>query len=339
MAEPLLCVEDIGIAFGDADAPLAAVRGVSLDVGPGEIVGLVGESGSGKSVTCRAAMRLIARPGRVTSGSVRFDGRDVFELSPKELRAFRASDVGMIFQDPFSSLNPVYRIGDQLTETLRANRGMSKAAARREAAALLDRVGIPDPERRLKAYPHELSGGMRQRVMIALATASEPRLLIADEPTTALDVTTQAQILDLLLQMRDELGMAVLIVSHDFGVIARVCDRVAVMYGGHVVETGPVTTLFDDPQHPYTRALLDSVPELESAGHGAPRDGIPGRPPELGEELPGCVFAPRCAFRQDGCESVAMRLEPVGEDHASACPMRPLRGGPAVGHVPEAAQR
>jgi len=324
MSTPLLALDNIKIAFGPEDAPLLAVRGVSLDIAPGEVVGLVGESGSGKSLTCRSAMRLVGAPGRVSEGTVRFESRDVLGMSSGELRAFRAGEVGMIFQDPFSSLNPVYRIGDQLMETLRANRGMDKAAAKAEATALLERVGIPDPARRLLSYPHELSGGMRQRVMIALATASEPRLLIADEPTTALDVTTQAQILALLLKMRDELGMAILIVSHDFGVIAQVCDRVAVMYGGHIVETGPVAAIYDDPQHPYTRALLESVPELESAGNAQPRAGIPGQPPELGEELPGCVFAPRCAFARPACLSISMALEPVGPEHATACPIRPF---------------
>jgi oligopeptide/dipeptide ABC transporter ATP-binding protein len=329
MAEPLLALDGVKIAFGPEDEPLHAVRGVSLEIAPGEVVGLVGESGSGKSLTCRSVMRLVPAPGRVSEGSVRFDGRDVLAMSSRELRALRANDVGMIYQDPFSSLNPVFRIGAQLVETLRANRGLGKAEARAEAAALLDRVGIPDPQRRLLSYPHELSGGMRQRVMIALATASEPRLLIADEPTTALDVTTQAQILALLLEMRDALGMAVLMVSHDFGVIAQVCDRVAVMYGGHIVETGPVETIYDNPQHPYTRALLESVPELESAGRAQPREGIAGQPPELGEELPGCVFEPRCAFAQAGCRSIPMVLESAGAGHASACPVQPFAAAPA----------
>ncbi|HEY4098586.1 MAG TPA: ABC transporter ATP-binding protein [Baekduia sp.] len=330
----LLSIAGVRIEFGSEDEPLVAVRDVSLDIAPGEVVGLVGESGSGKSLTCRSVMRLVAAPGRVADGRVTFDGRDVLAMESRELRAFRANDVGMIFQDPFSSLNPVFRIGDQLMETLRANRGLDKAEAKAEAIALLERVGIPDPPRRLLAYPHELSGGMRQRIMIALATASEPRLLIADEPTTALDVTTQAQILALLLKMRDDLGMAVLLVSHDFGVIAQVCDRVAVMYGGHIVETGPVEAIYDNPQHPYTRALLESVPELESAGRAQPRAGIPGQPPELGEVLPGCVFAPRCAFAQPECLTISMDLAPVGPAHACACPVRPFA---PVGAVPAAA--
>ncbi|HEU4974135.1 MAG TPA: ABC transporter ATP-binding protein [Baekduia sp.] len=325
---PLLSIADVSIAFGNEHEPLCAVRSVSLEVEAGEVVGLVGESGSGKSLTCRSVMRLVAQPGRVSNGSIQFDGRDVLAMSPAELRAFRAGDVGMIYQDPFSSLNPVYRIGDQLVETLRANRGLRKAEARSEAAMLLERVGIPDPQRRLLSYPHELSGGMRQRVMIALATASRPRLLIADEPTTALDVTTQAQILELLLEMREQLGMAILLVSHDFGVIAQVCDRVAVMYGGHIVETGAVGAIYDNPQHPYTRALLESVPELEAAGRDRseqPRPGIPGRPPELGEELPGCVFAPRCGYARPTCREVPMTLVPVGPAQASACPVQPFR--------------
>jgi peptide/nickel transport system ATP-binding protein len=201
---------------------------------------------------------------------------------------------------------------------------MGKAEARRHAVELLDGVGIPDPERRALSYPHELSGGMRQRVMIALATASRPRLLLADEPTTALDVTTQAQILALLMRLREERGMAVLLVSHDFGVIAQVCDRVAVMYGGHIVETGPIATIYRNAQHPYTRALLESVPELESAGKPSRRGGIPGVPPELAEELPGCVFKPRCRFARPECASVSMTLEPVSREHATACPVRPF---------------
>jgi oligopeptide/dipeptide ABC transporter ATP-binding protein len=230
----------------------------------------------------------------------------------------------MIYQDPFSSLNPTFRVRDQIVETLRANLGMGKAEARSHAVELLDGVGIPEPERRALSYPHELSGGMRQRVMIALATASRPRLLLADEPTTALDVTTQAQILGLLTRLRAERGMAVLLVSHDFGVIAQVCDRVAVMYGGHIVETGPIATIYRDAQHPYTRALLDSVPELESAGKPSRRGGIPGVPPELADVLPGCVFKPRCRFARPECAEISMALEPVSPEHETACPVRPF---------------
>jgi oligopeptide/dipeptide ABC transporter ATP-binding protein len=322
--EPLLRIDGLRVEFGPQDEPLAAVKGVGLEVHAGEIVGLIGESGSGKSLTCRAVMRLIGAPGRIAAGAIAFEGRDVLAMSAKELRAFRAHDAGMIYQDPFSSLNPVFRIGDQLTETLRANLGMGKDEARRHAVELLDGVGIPDPERRALSYPHELSGGMRQRVMIALATASRPRLLLADEPTTALDVTTQAQILALLQRLRAERAMAVLIVSHDFGVIAQVCDRVAVMYGGHVVETAPIATIYQDAQHPYTRALLESVPELESAGRSVRRPGIPGTPPELTDELEGCVFAPRCTHARPACTSVSMALAAVAPGHRTACPVRPF---------------
>jgi len=218
----------------------------------------------------------------------------------------------------------VFRVRDQITETLCANLGIGKSEARHRAVELLDHVGIPDPERRALSYPHELSGGMRQRVMIALATASEPRVLLADEPTTALDVTTQAQILGLLTSLREERGLAVLLVSHDFGVIAQVCDRVAVMYGGYVVETGTLAQLYNDAQHPYTRALLESVPRLESAGHPSRRPGIAGVPPELSDVLPGCVFKPRCRYAKPSCESISMALETVSEGQATACPVRPF---------------
>ena len=252
-------------------------------------------------------MRMVPEPGTI-SGQVRFDGEDVTSLGKSKLRDLRAHSVGMIYQNPFGSLNPVLRVGDQIAETLRVNRGMGRKAAKAEAVALLERVGIDDPERRARAYPHELSGGMCQRVMIAIATAPNPRLMLADEPTTALDVTTQAQILDLLGKMRAEQGMAMLLVSHDFGVIAQSCDRVAVMYGGHIVETGPVETIYHEPEHPYTRALLDSVPELDSAGNVRRRAALEGHPPELHEVLPGCVFAPRCAHSRPGCESISMKL-------------------------------
>jgi len=330
VAMPLLEIEGLRVEFGTPEAPLYAVKGVGLTVAPGEVVGLIGESGSGKSLTCRSILRLIGQPGRIAGGAIRFDGRDVLAMSGEELRSLRAHDVGMIFQDPFASLNPVFRIGEQLAETLRSNRRLSRSEAAAEAVALLDSVGIPEPERRVHSYPHELSGGMRQRVMIAIAMAPRPRLLIADEPTTALDVTTQAQILELLRGLRREHDMAVLIVSHDFGVIAQTCDRVVVMYGGHVVEAGPVAELYADPQHPYTRALLESVPSLDAIGAGVRRRAIPGQPPELTERLEGCVFAPRCGFAQPSCGGVSMALEPVGERRLSACAVRPFAGASVV---------
>jgi oligopeptide/dipeptide ABC transporter ATP-binding protein len=331
-AEPLLTVSGLRVEFGTPKTPLVAVHDAGLQLAPGEILGLIGESGSGKSLTCRSVMRLVPRPGRITTGEIVFDGRDVRAMSDKQLRDFRAHDAGMIYQDPFSSLNPVFRVRDQITETLSANLGLAKSEAKTRAIELLDEVGIPDPERRALSYPHELSGGMRQRVMIALATASEPRVLLADEPTTALDVTTQAQILALLTSLRSKRGLAVLLVSHDFGVIAQVCDRVAVMYGGYVVETGTLEQLYTDAQHPYTRALLESVPRLESAGHPSRRPGIAGVPPELTDVLPGCVFKPRCRYARPSCESISMALQPVSGRHETACPVRPF-AGPGGGRV------
>ncbi len=320
----LLEIADLRVQFDAEAGPLLAVRGVDLAVDQGEVLGLVGESGSGKSMTCRAVMRLIPPPGRIASGAIHFDGKDVGAMSSSDLRRFRASSVGMIYQNPFGSLNPVLTVGAQLAETLRVNRGLSRKAAKAEATTLLDHVGIPDADRRSHSYPHELSGGMCQRVMIALATASRPRLLLADEPTTALDVTTQAQILELLMRLQREQGMGILLVSHDFGVIAQVCDRVAVMYGGHIVESGPVETIYREPQHPYTRALLESVPELDSSGGARRRSPLPGQPPELADILPGCVFEPRCSYSRPGCERVTMELLSVGNDHLSACPVEPF---------------
>ncbi len=326
---PLLEIESLRVEFPGEEGPLVAVKGVDLSVEQGEVLGLVGESGSGKSLTCRAVMQMVPEPGRVSAGQVRFDGEDVLALKKSKLRDFRAHSVGMIYQNPFGSLNPTMRVGAQIAETLKVNRGLSNKAAKAESVALLERVGIEDPERRCRSYPHELSGGMCQRVMIAISTASSPRLMLADEPTTALDVTTQAQILKLLGQMRAEQGMAMLLVSHDFGVIAQSCDRVAVMYGGHIVETGPVEAIYHEPEHPYTRALLNSVPALDSAGNVRRRAALAGHPPELAEVIPGCVFAPRCEHARQECAAVPMKLEALGGDHATACPVRPYAGAGA----------
>jgi oligopeptide/dipeptide ABC transporter ATP-binding protein len=323
-SDPVLNIEGLRVEFPLPYGRLVAVRDASLSIGPGEIVGLVGETGSGKTLICRSVMRLVPSPGRVAAGQITFDGRDVLAMSARKLRDFRAHDVGMIYQDPFSSLNPVFRVGDQVAETLRVNFGLGKTEARARAVELLGDVGIQDPARRALSYPHEFSGGMRQRVMIALATASQPRLLLADEPTTALDVTTQAQILSLLLRLSQERELAVLLVSHDFGVIAQVCDRVAVMYGGHIVETGPIEAIYHGAQHPYTRGLLESIPRLESAGRATRLPGIPGVPPDPTESLPGCVFRPRCRYAQPGCDSISMVLQPVSPGHETACPVRPF---------------
>jgi oligopeptide/dipeptide ABC transporter ATP-binding protein len=320
MRQPLLQVSGLRIEFGAGARAVAAVRNVSFEVGPGEMVGLVGESGCGKSLTCRAAIRLLPHGARIAAGTVLFEGRDVIGMGKQELRRLRAREVGMIFQDPFTSLNPVFRVGAQVAETLRVNLGLTAAQAERETIRLLAEAGISEPERWHRAFPHELSGGMRQRVMIALALASKPKLLIADEPTTALDVTTQAQILKLLHRFREEHGVAVLLVSHDFGVIAETCDRVLVMYGGHVVETADIAAAYRTPQHPYTQALLASIPRLQSAGHPRRRKAIEGRPPEPSEELPGCIFEPRCVHARAACTQIDMKLEPTGASQHTACP-------------------
>jgi len=328
-SSPLLVIQDLEISFPGPE-PSVGVRSASLSVAPGTITGLVGESGSGKSLTCRSVNRLIPRPGEITNGHVAFDGRDVLAMSKKELRKFRATEVGMIFQDPFTALNPTLRIGKQLAETLRVNLGLSNAEAKARSIELLEQVDIPEAGKRYSSYPHELSGGMRQRVMIALAVAAGPKLLIADEATTALDVTTQAQILKLLLRLRDETGMAVLFVSHDMGVIAQICDGINVMYGGYVVEAGPADAILRSPQHPYTRALLQSIPSIEQARSGQRRAGIPGRPPERGEKLPGCPFVPRCRYATEPCTSVPMTLESAGPAQLTACPIKRFGTGRAT---------
>jgi oligopeptide/dipeptide ABC transporter ATP-binding protein len=316
----LLEIKGLRIAFGRVGHSAVAVNNVSLDLGVGEVVGLVGESGSGKSLTCRSVIRMMPTSGVMSAEEVTFDGRDIMSLSRSELREHRAHNVGMIFQDPFSCLDPTKRVGEQIAETLRVNAGLASGAAHERTLELLRSVNIDKPEQRYLAYPHELSGGMRQRVMIAIAVSAKPKLLVADEPTTALDVTTQAQILNLIRQLRTDTGMSVLLVSHDFGVIAQVCDRVAVMYGGYVVEFGPVRDVCTRPQHPYTRALLDSIPSMESAGNRVRRVGILGQPPSLGEVVEGCPFAERCSFATTACRSIEMTRRVVGEGHTSACP-------------------
>lgn len=313
-------MKDLVTVFPTRYGVAVAANGVSFSIAAGETVGLVGESGSGKSVTCRSVLRLVPKPGQIIGGSVRFEGRDVLALSSRELRTLRGAEVSMIFQDPMSSLNPVYTVGDQLTEPLRLQRRMGRREARAEAIQLLDRVGIPSSRERLNAYPHELSGGMRQRVMIAIAISCKPKLLLADEPTTALDVTIQDQILSLLLDLQSEEGMAILLVSHDLGVIAQTCDRVCVMYGGYVVEEAPTVDLFSRPKHPYTSALLRAVPEFASAREGRRLTPIPGQPPDLAALSDGCPFQPRCAFARNECAVVPMTLAFVGSRHGTACP-------------------
>jgi peptide/nickel transport system ATP-binding protein len=318
--DSLLAVEGLVTVFPTWSGVAIAANHVSFSIAAGETLGLVGESGSGKSVTCRSILRLVPRPGEILGGSIHFDGKDVLELSSRELRAIRGAEISMIFQDPMSSLNPVYTIGDQISEPLRLHRGLSRRAARAEAAQLLERVGIPAPRERLDAYPHELSGGMRQRAMIAIAISCKPKLLLADEPTTALDVTIQDQILSLLLDLQAEEGMAILLVSHDLGVIAQTCDRVCVMYGGYVVEESPAAEIFEDSRHPYTAALLRALPELAVENAGRRLTPIPGQPPDLANLPDGCPFRPRCGFARPGCAEVPMILEPAGPEHWTACP-------------------
>ncbi len=317
--EPLLSVAELVTVFATARGVVLAANGVSFDIAPGETVGLVGESGSGKSVTCRSILRLVPAPGQVVSGSIRFDGRELLDLPLKEMAAFRGKEISMIFQDPMASLNPVFTVGEQIAEPLRIHRGLSRRSARAEAVRLLDRVGIPGARERVNSYPHEFSGGMRQRVMIAVAISCKPRLLLADEPTTALDVTIQDQILSLLVGLQEEQRMAILLVSHDLGVVAQTCDRVAVMYAGFVVEQGTAKELFARPLHPYTAALLRALPE---AGAGKGRlAAIRGQPPDLHELVDGCPFAPRCEYRRDECGEITMELVRVGGGRRqTACP-------------------
>jgi oligopeptide/dipeptide ABC transporter ATP-binding protein len=318
---PLLEVKGLRTSFYTRDGVVRAVDGIDFHVDRGEIMGLVGESGCGKSVTSLSIMGLVARPGRVEAGEILFDGKDLLKLSSDEMRKLRGEGISMIFQQPTSALNPVWDVGTQLSEVLRIHRDMKKSPAWERSRELLRMVGIPDPDRRLKAYPHEMSGGMAQRVMIAMALACEPDLLIADEPTTALDVTIQAQILDLIRNLRDETGTAIILITHDLGVVAEMCDRVAVMYAGEIVEQTDVVSLFRDPLHPYTRGLIGSIPVV-----GVVRDDlsvIPGNVPNLIDLPKGCRFAPRCAARV--AEDVVLATDlhpallPVQPDHEVRC--------------------
>ena len=317
--DPLLTIEGLRIGFPSLAGIALAANDACLTVGHGEVLGLVGESGSGKSVTCRAIVGMVPHPGAVLGGRIDYDGRNVLELDKAEMRELRAREIAMIFQDPASALNPVFRIGHQISEVLRLNAGLSRTAARARSIELLERVGLPAPERRMAAYPHELSGGMRQRVMIAMALAGEPRLLLADEPTTALDVTIQDQVLRLLADLRRERNMSMILVSHDMGVIGTVADRVAVMYAGRIVEVAPVDVLFTRPDHPYTRALIDAMPQLLPEDRAGLRT-IPGQPPDLLKLGSGCPFAPRCPLARDECAEVSMELTAVSPAQFSACP-------------------
>jgi peptide/nickel transport system ATP-binding protein len=316
---PLLSVEGLRVAFDTADGRVPVVRGIGFSLHRGEALGIVGESGSGKTLTAQSILRMIPPPGHITGGKVLFDGADLLALPEKQLRSLRGRSLGMVFQNPLTSLNPLMRVGAQIAEALTVH-GADRKQSEAQAIELLRTVGIPRPESRVRSYPHEFSGGMRQRAVIAMALANRPAVIVADEPTTALDVTIQAQILGLLGQLRRELGLALILISHDIGIIAEHCDRVQVMYAGQIVESGPVEEVLHAPEHPYTRALLRSLPQTPAAvrqrlGH------IPGQPPNLAAMPPGCSFAARCEFRVDRCAHDEPRLEPVGgkDGRRAAC--------------------
>lgn len=326
MAEPLLSIRNLTVQFRVDSGWVSAVDDVSLDVGEGDCVGIVGESGSGKSVTALSILQLHGRATtRMPRGVISYRGEDLLRAPGATMRRIRGREIAMIFQDPMSSLNPVLTIADQISETLRQHEGLTGAAARKRVVELLGFVRIPDAARRADDYPHRLSGGMRQRVMIAMAIACKPRLLIADEPTTALDVTIQAQILELLRELRREMGMSVMLISHDLGVIAEFAERVVVMYAGRVVEQAPVADLFSRPVHPYTTGLIAAVPKLDS--DAARLTTIAGRIPSPQEDIPGCRFSPRCSLVQESCLSAPPPMLDVSALQAARCPPQVLAWG------------
>jgi oligopeptide/dipeptide ABC transporter ATP-binding protein len=322
MAAPLLEIRDLRVSFRTDDGVVQAVDGVSATLNEGETLGIVGESGSGKSVTMMTVMRLITDPNAQFEGEVLFKGANVMAMSQDEIRSIRGAGIGMIFQDPMTSLNPVYKVGWQIEEQIRAHDNVSRKAARNRAVELLTAVGIPSARERVDDYPHHFSGGMRQRVMIAMALSCNPDVLIADEPTTALDVTIQAQILGLIRKLRDDFGTAVVLITHDLGVVADMADRIAVMYAGKIVEQGTQRELFYDPQHPYTWGLLGSIARLDRP---RPRRlaAIPGLPPSLLQLPSGCAFADRCAHRFERCADQPALLDRAGGDHLDACFLSP----------------
>lgn len=318
MSEKLLEIKDERLSFFTPAGEVKALNGVSFSMDEGEVLGIVGESGSGKSVTAYSIMGLTAYPGKLIGGTIYFNGHQIEKMSEKEMRKIRGNEVSIIFQDPMTSLNPVYTIGNQITEVIRLHTGKSKKEAYARAKELLELVGINEPTKRLKQYPHELSGGMRQRVMIAIALACEPKLLIADEPTTALDVTIQAQILELMQELRQKLGMSIIMITHDLGVVASMCERIAVMYAGHIVEYGTADEIFYEPKHEYTKGLIKSIPKL-SAQEIERLVPIEGQPVDLLNPPAGCPFAPRCA----NCMKICLREMPpkteLSDTHYSHC--------------------
>ena len=318
MSEKILEIKDERLSFFTPAGEVKALNGVSFSMNEGEVLGIVGESGSGKSVTAYSIMGLTAYPGKLIGGTIYFNGHQIEKMSEKEMRKIRGNEVSIIFQDPMTSLNPVYTIGNQITEVIRLHTGKSKKEAYDRAKELLELVGINEPTKRLKQYPHELSGGMRQRVMIAIALACEPKLLIADEPTTALDVTIQAQILELMQELREKLGMSIIMITHDLGVVASMCERIAVMYAGHIVEYGTADEIFYEPKHEYTKGLINSIPKL-SAQEIERLVPIEGQPVDLLNPPAGCPFAPRCA----NCMKICLREMPpkteLSDTHYSHC--------------------
>jgi len=326
MPEPLLDVQGLETQFKTPDGPVHAVNGVSFSLANGETIGLVGESGCGKSVTMLSVLRLIpSPPGRIAAGSALFHGQDLLKMSNEEIRQVRGAQISMVFQDPMTSFNSVLTIGRQITETLETHLGMSPAQSRQRAIELLDQVGIPRAKDRLNDYPHQFSGGMRQRAMIAMALACRPQILIADEPTTALDVTIQAQIIELVKRLRDQLGMAIIWITHDLGIIAGLAQRVIVMYGGYFIEEAPVKELYGNPQHPYTIGLLGSLPRMDLDQR---RDlvSIEGLPPVLFEKPAYCPFAPRCKYAIEHCQQENPLLVEIGPGHRVACWVDPRTG-------------
>ncbi len=320
-AQPLLSVRDLRTHFFNEDGVTRAVDGVSFEIAPGETLGIVGESGCGKSVTALSVLRLLpAKLGRTVGGSISFEGRNLLDVPEDEMRSVRGNSIAMIFQEPMTSLNPVLTVGHQIAESIRIHQGKTSEEARARAGDMLELVKIPDARKRLDDYPHQFSGGMRQRVMIAMALACNPRLLVADEPTTALDVTIQAQILKLMLELKERTGAAVILITHDLGVVAETCQRVMVMYAGKKIEEASVEDLFDRPAHPYTRGLMASIPRLNKRLGAKPRlSEIPGMVPNLREPIAGCAFAPRCAHATERCRAEAPELRPVEPGHVAAC--------------------
>lgn len=315
----LLEVKDLEVQFQSGSTVTKAVNGVNFSLNKKENIGIVGESGSGKSVTATSLLRLIPTPpGKIVGGSIHFEGKDLLKLSSKEMRKIRGNEISMIFQDPSTSLNPVYTVGNQIVESIKTHQNVTKKEAKEKAIQMLELVGIPEARRRFNMYPHEFSGGMRQRVMIAIALACNPKLLIADEPTTALDVTVQAQILDLMKNLQDTLDTSIIMITHDLGVVWETCDKMLVMYAGNIVESGTVVELHDNPLHPYTWGLLDSQ-ITENVSSENKLSAIPGAPPDLRQKFAGCPFAPRCPYAQDVCFNKEPEMREIKEGHFTSC--------------------